>query len=121
MTERFARLVSIMKNTATAHHLVTLTVTTVLPGTRALMTVYNVVPVKRATTVRMLLERVTVLLKLSVKLPISILLVVQMRNLPILMIDANQCAKISDWVQTEQTVVLDRLSRDVTVKRATLD
>ena len=66
-------------------------------------------------------ERVTVLLRLSVKLPISILLVVQMRNLPILMIDVNQCAKISDWVRTEQTVVLDRLSRDVTVKRATLD
>ena len=121
MTERFARLVSIMKNTVTVRHLVTLTVTTVLPGTRALMIACNVVRAKRATTVRMLLERVTVLLKLSVKLPISILLVVQMKNLPILMIDVNQCAKISDWVRTEQTVVLDRLFRDVTVKRDSLD
>ena len=110
-----------MKNTATVRHLVTLTVTTVLLATRALMIVSNVAHAKRATTARMLLERVTVLQKLSVKLPISILLVVQMRNLPILMIDVSQCVKISDWVRTEQTVVLDRLSRDVTVKRDSLD
>ena len=115
VTERFARLVSIMKNTATVRHLVTHTVTTVLPETRALMIVSSVARAKRATTARMLLARVTVLQRLSVKLPISILLVVRMRNLPILMIDVNQCAKISDWVRIEQTVVLDRLSRDVTV------
>ena len=115
VTERFARLVSKMKNIVTVRHLVTRTVTTVLPETRALMIVSSVARAKRATTARMLLERVTVLQRLSVKLPISILLVVQMRNLPILMIDVNQCAKISDWVRIEQTVVLDRLSRDVTV------
>ena len=115
MTERFARLVSIMKNIVTVRHLVTRTVTTVSPETRALMIVSSAARAKRATTARMLLAMVTVLQRLSVKLPISILLVVRMRNLPILMIDVNQCAKISDWVRIEQTVVLDRLSRVVTV------